>query len=354
MRRQPEISISQKSDWTRRRFLGMGLVTATALLIPRVLVHASGSGMVSQRRDLWAMGGWNHLRVECDRSDATHAALGAMVESIRRIDRMFSVFDSRSQLSRLNHDTSLCVPVDDLLLLGSIDESLRWSSEFEGAFDPTVEPIMRRWGFRDEHASTVNEEARSVRDWDFRRIECDMAHGRIMRESAAINLDSGGWAKGLAAELAADAALRAGAVSAQVSCGGDIFRAGREPLWECVIRDPLRCRTGRALSVRHRYPTVATSANMETFRISPSGRHIGHLMDPRTGCPVESDLLSASVFGNSGLAVDAASSALFVMGRSRATRWLLANSQFAGVMIDRTWPDQDSVALIGELEVERI
>jgi len=74
-------------------------------------------------------------------------------------------------------------------------------------------------------------------------------------------------------------------------------------------------------------------------------------MDPKTGMPAQTDLLSITVFGQEGLAADAASSALFVMGSDSAREWLASNQDFAAVMIDSGWPDADeSVTVIGELE----
>jgi thiamine biosynthesis lipoprotein ApbE len=75
-------------------------------------------------------------------------------------------------------------------------------------------------------------------------------------------------------------------------------------------------------------------------------------MDPRIGAPAESDLLSVSVFGHDGLLVDAASSALFVMGKAEALRWLALNPAYGAILIDRTWPvSADGITAVGALEM---
>jgi thiamine biosynthesis lipoprotein len=75
-------------------------------------------------------------------------------------------------------------------------------------------------------------------------------------------------------------------------------------------------------------------------------------MDPRTGEPANTDLLSVSVFGDDGLSVDAVSSALFVMGRQDSLEWLRRNPKYAAVMIDRRWPsDPNGLTVTGDLQV---
>lgn len=300
------------------------------------------------------MGGWNRLLIEADSDAAAHAALNAAVASIRKVDRNYSVFDHRSTLSRINSHHGCSVPLDDPYVLAAIDKSLTMADLVGGAFDPTVESLMWKWGFRDGLMAAARNDSPAQRAWDFRMVSCDAENSRVYRDSDQITIDSGGWAKGLAAELSAMAAMKAGASVAQVSCGGDIYRlsANSADTWECAIRDPLGVRTDIAVRVRHRYRTVATSGNFETYRVTPEGARIGHLMDPRTGEPSDSDLVSVSVFGDDGLSVDALSSALFVMGRADALAWLRGNPGFGAAILDRRWPfDPAGMTVVGKLQV---
>lgn len=348
-------SDSHTYAWSRRQFLGAGLLSAGALLLPTSIIRAAELRTPVRRyRALWAMGGWNHLLIEAESDDAACGAINAAVGAIRKVDRQFSVFDARSPLSLFNSCDATSVPVDAPDMLMAIDKSLSMAESLGGVFDPTVESLMWRWGFRQGLSSRASKYGLPARDWDYRMVRCDLAHARVYRNSPRITIDSGGWAKGLAAERASDAAIREGASLAQVSCGGDIYRLTPSgPIeWECAIRDPLRRRSDVAARIRHRFHTVATSGNNETYRVAPNGDRIGHLMDPRTGRPADTDLVSVSVFGDDGLAIDATSSALFVMGRSEALAWLQLNPQFGAVLFDRRWPgDPQGMTVVGNLQV---
>lgn len=343
---------SHNDSWSRRKFLGAGALIVGALMTPSIVVNASMTcDRIVRRRELWAMGGWNYLEVSATTEKLAAESLDCMVSAIREIDRLFSVFDARSPVSRFNSEQALSVAIDNPFVLDSVRESLEWAQRCHGVFDPTVEPIMERLGFRDARAS---EGKHTERDWGYSRVVCDLKNARIDRDSRSLQIDTGGWAKGLAAEHAARAATSAGATVAQVSCGGDIYRldTADQSTWACAIRDPLRGRLDHAVRVTHRFPTVATSANYETYRLTETGQRIGHLLDPRTGAPAATDLLSVSLFGQSGLATDAASSALFVMGKSSAIEWLGANPSFGAVLVDCSWPTSGAgISVVGDLEI---
>ncbi|HEX9750436.1 MAG TPA: FAD:protein FMN transferase [candidate division Zixibacteria bacterium] len=318
---------------TRRRFVALGAMSALGALIPaplRRLVEIPGDRYSDL---LWSMGGWNLIEVRAHTSDGAAAAISVAKDAIRQIDRTFSVFDRRSKLSRINHDRGCHVAIDDQSILNGIAAALRWASASAGAFDPTVEPLMRRWGFREGIDRAVDGNQSS--SCDHRAIELDLARVCLRRETPQLQLDSGGWAKGWAAGLAAQAALRHGAVEALVNCGGDIARAVAHgnPEWTCGIRNPAGTRHEIVARVRHIFPAAATSGDYENYRLDDHNRRIGHLMDPRSRRPAITDLFSATVFAHDALAADAMASALFVMGSARATRWLSAHPDFAAVLI---------------------
>ncbi|MEW5873937.1 MAG: FAD:protein FMN transferase [Candidatus Zixiibacteriota bacterium] len=334
---------------TRRQFLLYtgGLLACT--LVENTIGWAEGlAPATTQRRTLWAMGGWNLLEVTADDSSLAAFALARSVDAIREIDRTFSVFDPQSPISELNTARRLCLPLDNPLLLDGLAGALAWAGATDGAFDPAVEPLMARWGFRE----SVRKQDDPVSGSPHALVEIDRQRGVVTRESVRTQLDSGGWAKGMAAQRAVEAALDAGAESAQVNCGCDIFRSGTDD-WRCFIRDPQGAPSDVAVRCRTRHRSVATSGNYENSRTSPRGARVGHLMDPRTALPAESDIESVTVFGDDGLAVDAVSSALFVMGSRDAVRWLNRHPDYAAVILRNGWKsDATCREVIGGIDVD--
>ncbi|GAB4322150.1 MAG: hypothetical protein Kow0074_13500 [Candidatus Zixiibacteriota bacterium] len=296
------------------------------------------------------MGGWNYLDVEAETAGIADESLQRAVDAIRRVDQTYSVFSPQTALGRLNASGQRVAPVDDPQMIRAIQRSLDLAGQTGGAFDPTVESLMREFGFRSHGPAPRLNLPTLPRH---QSIECDLRGGTVYREDPRLALDSGGWAKGMAADLAAEAALECGATVAQVNCGYDIVRRGRGH-WECLIRHPYGAVTDIAVRCRHRYPAVATSANTETMRRRPDGTLYGHLMDPRTAQPAVSDLASATVFAADGFRADAFASALFVMGKDDASSWLRAHDDVGAVLIPRGWNnDVNQLLVFGDVECLR-
>lgn len=333
---------------SRRRFLQIGAGLVVTSLLDRTIGWAEQlTPTVTERRTVWAMGGWNILEVEAPSGEAAREALSAAVEAVREVDRTFSVFDPRTPLALLNAAATNHIPLENQLLLKGLSESLTWAERTGGAFDPAIESLMAHWGFREGAPRHTG----SVEPSGFRGVGLDSRCATLLRESAHLEIDPGAWAKGLAAERAVTAALRAGAMQAQANCGCDIYRSAGDA-WNCFIRDPEGGPEEVVFSCRSRFRSAATSGNYESHRIAPDGRRIGHLMDPRTGQPAESDIESVTVFGHDGLAVDAVSSALFVMGTCDAVDWLTQHPDFAAVILTKGWRhDATQVCTVGRVRV---
>lgn len=327
---------------SRRSFMRAGGLVLVGTLLDSSIGWAAGPATVIRRRRLWSMGGWNYLEVEAESASASESALRQAVQAIRGVDQTYSVFDARTALARLNTSARSVIPVDHPEMVGAIARSLELAAITGGAFDPTVESLMHQFGYRDPG---VRPHHSSTPDASYRAIECDVRRAVVYREDPSLALDSGGWAKGMAADRAARAALAAGAVRAQINCGFDIVRPGRGT-WECLIRNPYGSPTDIAVRCRHRYPAVATSANTETLRRRPDGTTYGHLMDPRSGQPAASDLASVTVFADDGFTADALASALFVMGRAEATRWLASRDDLGAVLIPQDWSGETGALLV--------
>ncbi|TVQ19330.1 MAG: FAD:protein FMN transferase [Spirochaetaceae bacterium] len=199
-----------------------------------------------------------------------------------------------------------------------IAEGVRFGELSDGAFDLTVEPLIRLWGFgRDEpRVPDPDALAQVLRLVDFRRIELFGDTFEVFLPDQSMGIDVGGIAKGFAADEAAAVLRSDGVRHAILDFGGDIVTIGPRPdgaPWRIGIQYPTGER-GRYLGIlQSRDESVVTSGAYERFFVQDGVRY-HHIFDTRTGMPSDSGVVSATVIGESAMKTDALSTAAFVMG----------------------------------------
>ncbi|HVR69968.1 MAG TPA: FAD:protein FMN transferase [Vicinamibacteria bacterium] len=249
-------------------------------------------------------------------------------DEVDRIDRLMSHYQPDSPLSRLNREADKEPVRVEPELFDFIAEALRYSRESDGAFDITVGPLMKTWGFfRGEGRLPGDDELRKVRRRiGYRHVVLDTASRTIRLERPGMELDLGGIAKGYAVDRVV-ALLRArGVPAALVSAGGStVYGLGAPPgrrAWDVEIQDPRHAEKA-AVTVPLRNRALSVSGSYEkSFEVD--GTRYSHVMDPRTARPVQG-VLGVAVLTSSGTAGDALDNVLFVQGvaEGRATleRW---------------------------------
>jgi thiamine biosynthesis lipoprotein len=255
---------------------------------------------------------------------ALRGHLEAALDEVDRIDRLMSHYKADSPLSRLNREAAKGPVRVEPELFAFLAECLRYSRESEGAFDITVGPLMKAWGFfRGEGRLPTDDEIAEVRARvGYEHVILDAASGTVRFDRPGVELDLGGIGKGYAVDKAV-AVLRArGVTAALVSAGGSTtFGLGAppgEPGWGVSVADPVR--TSRtAVTVTLRDQALSVSGSYEkSFEVD--GVRYSHIMDPRTGRPVQG-MLSVAVVAPTGTQGDALDNVLFVQGvaNGRAT-----------------------------------
>jgi FAD:protein FMN transferase len=256
-------------------------------------------------------------------------AVDAAFDEVDRIDRLMSHYKPESPLSRLNRDAGQQPVSVDPELFAFIKQSLRYSDESDGAFDITVGPLMKAWGFfRGEgHLPSSSELSTAHQRVGARHVTLNENDHTIRFDADGVELDLGGIAKGYAVDRAVGI-LRARHVDAAlVSAGGStIYGLGAPPGrhgWSVDIQDPTDARmVARAVMLRNRSLSVAGSSEKS---FEADGIRYSHIMDPRTGRPVQG-VLSVAVLTDTGTRGDALDDALFVLG-SEKSRELLKRYQ---------------------------
>jgi thiamine biosynthesis lipoprotein len=226
-------------------------------------------------------------------------AIEASFEEARRIDRLLSNYKPESELSGLNlHAAEAPVKVSpELFQLLRI--CLDISSQSSGAFDITVGPLMKLWGFyRGEgRVPDAREISNTLNHVGYRFVVLNAEQGTVRFSKAGVELDPGGVGKGYAIDRMAEILRRHGIHSALLSAGGSsIYAIGAPPNdprgWRIEIQDPVN--SGKSATTLYlKDNSLSTSGGYEKF-FKSGGRKYSHLMDPRTGYPVKG-MLAVSV-----------------------------------------------------------
>lgn len=202
-------------------------------------------------------------------------------------------------------------------LIPIIEQSKELSRKSDGLFDPAIGGLLNLWGFQSsERPNGPPPAAEAIRRWveaaprmDDITLDGDTLHS----SNSAVQLDFGAFAKGYAVDIAIDHLREMGIDNAIINAGGDlraIGSKGGEP-WRVGIRHPQGEGVLASLEVSGD-ESVFTSGNYERYR-EHEGVHYNHILDPRTGMPVDG-VTSVTVIHDNGAEADAAATALVVAG----------------------------------------
>ena len=186
------------------------------------------------------------------------------------------------------------------------------------AFDPTLAPMLDAWGF-------TKDERRVPSADELKELLSHTGCGKVALEKTAdgwtvtlldgAQLDLGGIAKGYAADLLRAQLEKEGVTSATLDLGGDVFVMGRKTDgsdWRIAVKDPADTESYLGIvSAADKF--IVTSGVYERY-FEENGVRYHHILDPKTGCPAESGLVSVTVLCENGAWADALSTACFVLG----------------------------------------
>lgn len=264
-----------------------------------------------------AMGSTCTVRVCGGEDAARRAAVAAALDEVDRLDRLMSHYRPDSPLSRLNREAARGPVAVDPELLGVLAESFRWSRESAGAFDVTVGPLMKAWGFfGDEMRVPSGEQLDRALDLvGHRHVILDREAGTVRFDRPGVEIDLGGIGKGYALDRVVAVLRERGIASALVNLGGSsVYGLGPPPgeaAWHVGIQDPVDpSRTARIISLRDRALSVSGGYGRS---FEQDGVSYGHVLDPRTGRPV-TGVLAVAVLSDTGTDGDALDNVLFVLG----------------------------------------
>lgn len=266
-----------------------------------------------------ALGTLNSVELFC--TDAVFSKISReIVDRVNTIELEMSAFLPNSDIGRINFlagKKTTVVSHDTMTVLAA---ARKIGLESGGAFDITVNPLMKLWRRSQNGCIPDREkiaEAMVLTGLSKLVLDVDKKSAGLYIKGGA--LDLGAIAKGFAADEAEKTIKSVGITSAIVNFGGNIFTVGsnkRKP-WRVGVQNPTAARGESIGTLSVTDKSVVTSAVNERFFIK-DGQLYHHIIDPRTGYPSKSGLLSVTVVATSSMVADALSTAAFVLGKDKA------------------------------------
>ena len=271
--------------------------------------------------DLYAMDTYMSLSVYGDNREE---ALSLLTDEIGRLDKLLSVGDENSDVSKINNGNMEGVSDETLALIERAGE-ISW--ETDGAFNIFVYPIMEAWGF-------TNGDYRVPSEDELKALTEAVKNAELGKSASGIDL--GGIGKGYTSDKARELLKESGVEHALLNLGGNVVAIGTKPDgsdWTIGIQDPSK-ESDYICTVKVEDTCVVTSGAYERY-FEEDGVRYHHIIDPSTGYPADSGLASVTIVSPDGTLADALSTALFVMGQEKAVSFYQSSQEsFEAILVN--------------------
>lgn len=262
--------------------------------------------------------------------DGTEKLYEKIFNRLSEIERDFNAHSETSYIFQINQAAgkkAVKVPADVYYVIAT---SLEYSRLTNGAFDPTVGPLVKLWGINTDFAHIpANEEisqTATLVNWQDVEITPNTNNegGSVMLRREGMALDLGGIAKGYAADEVVKIVKEHNVKQAIIDLGGNIYVYGKKQdgsLWRVGVKNPNDPNGTPAMVLSLKNSTVVTSGVYERFFIEDGIRY-HHILDTKTGIPAQTGLLSCTIVCESSMTADALSTSMFLLGKENGMKFL--------------------------------
>lgn len=282
-------------------------------------------------RDVFAMD--TYMTVTAYGKNA-EAAVDAAQAEIERLDALLSTGDADSEIAKLNADGSAKLSEDAGYLT---ERALELYQETDGAFDIAIYPVMEAWGFPTQNFQVPSQETldQLLPLTNAGNISYDKETRKISFGVEGMKIDLGGIAKGYTSSRIMDIYKDNGITSGLVNLGGNVQALGTKTdgtKWKIAVQSPDDTEDYLGiLSVQDK--AVITSGGYERY-FEEDGVTYHHIIDPKTGYPAESGLVSVTIVSTDGTLADGLSTSLFIMGEEKAADfWREHKDEFDAILM---------------------
>ena len=243
------------------------------------------------------------------------------IDSIfRAVDMSVNLWVDSSVICKVNRNEEVAL---DSIFIDNFNIAQEAARLSDGYFDPTISPIVAAWGFSNKTGDSITPQLiDSLKQLvDYRKIRIES--GKVVKENPAITLDFNAIAQGYTTDLIAQFLESRGIKNYLVDTGGEIMARGEKPdgnPWIVGIEKPAEnWDSDRILQtcIALRDKGLVTSGSTRKY-VERNGKRYSHCIDPKTGYPVEHNVLSVTILAKNSVWADALASICMVMGMERS------------------------------------
>ena len=236
------------------------------------------------------------------------------------VDMSVNLWVDSSVISKVNRNEEVTL---DSIFIDNFRIAQKAASLSDGYFDPTISPIVAAWGFSYKHGDTITPQLiDSLKQLvDYRKVRIE--NGRVVKENPAMTLDFNAVAQGYTSDLIAGFLESKGIKNYLVDTGGEIMAKGGKPNgkpWIVGIEKPAKnMNSGQVVQTRIALcdKGLVTSGSTRKY-VERNGKRYSHCINPKTGYPVEHQVLSVTVLAENSVWADALASICMVMGMEQS------------------------------------
>jgi thiamine biosynthesis lipoprotein len=236
------------------------------------------------------------------------------------VDMSVNLWVNNSVISKVNRNEEVTL---DSIFIDNFRIAQEAAKLSDGYFDPTISPIVAAWGFSYKNGDTLTpqliDSLRALVDYRKVRIE----NGSVIKDNPAMTLDFNAIAQGYTSDLIASFLESQGVVNYLVDTGGEIMAKGGKPngqSWIVGIEKPADNWDSEQVvhtRIALRDKGLVTSGSTRKY-VERNGKRYSHCIDPKTGYPVEHNVLSVTVLAENSVWADALASICMVMGMEKS------------------------------------
>jgi thiamine biosynthesis lipoprotein len=265
-------------------------------------------------------------------------AIDEAVARLYEINDKMSVFNNDSEISKINAYAGKAPQKVSQDTFFVIMKAIAYSKLSNGAFDPTIRPIMNLWGIGKDDATVpgINNINKTISNVNYNDVILDEKNCIVMLRHEAQCIDLGGIAKGYAADEVKAIFIKNNIDNAIIDLGGNIYALGSppdNPLWKIGIQDPLKKRGEIVGALGLSNKSVVTSGGYERY-FKNNGKKYHHIMDPKTGYPSSNGVISATIISDFSIDGDAIATCAFVMGLEKGLRLIESREGIDAILIN--------------------